>query len=65
MSLILYNFEKLLIILENFYVKSFFSAGEICSQGSWPLAHSSERVRERDEQCAQVARIYTGAPVYA
>ena len=33
--------------------------------GLLQVAHSSERVRERDEQCAQVARIYTGAPVYA
>ena len=33
--------------------------------GLLQVAHSSERARERDEQCAQVARIYTGAPVYA
>ena len=33
--------------------------------GLLQAAHNSERVRERDEQCAQVARIYTGAPVYA
>ena len=32
--------------------------------GLLQVAHSSERVRERDEQCAQVARIYTGTPVY-
>ena len=33
--------------------------------GLLQVAHSSERVRERDEQWAQGASIYTGAPVYA
>ena len=41
MSVFLYNFQKLSIIFKNFFVKSYFSAGDIGSH--------SERVRERDE----------------
>ena len=33
------------ISLSQLGVKPNFSAGEICSQDSWPLAHSSERFR--------------------